>query len=110
MSVMSIVCSNCNYPLGEHYCEHGGDPCYVCNNSTTSKINSHSCPGVDENKETFRPNKRGQFGFFTDPSLKKTPGVVAKIEKDISDWRQWAHNVPGECACGIPTHICTYHK
>lgn len=24
-------------------------------------------------------------------------------------WRAWQHNVPGECACGIPRSACTYH-
>jgi hypothetical protein len=34
------------------------------------------------------------------------------INKDSTkeSWRMWAHNIPGECACGIPTHMCTYHK
>lgn len=31
-------------------------------------------------------------------------------QRNISDWRAWAHNRPGECACGIPREICTYHK
>lgn len=30
--------------------------------------------------------------------------------KDISDWRNWAHNVSGECPCGIVRSICEYHR
>lgn len=29
---------------------------------------------------------------------------------DLSDWRQWTHKVPGECACGIPKSRCDYHR
>lgn len=31
-------------------------------------------------------------------------------EEKNEDWRLWAHNVPGECKCGIPVKMCTYHK
>ena len=41
----------------------------------------------------------------------KTPIVhVAKpVITDISDWRAWAHNVPGNCPCGIARTRCDYH-
>lgn len=29
---------------------------------------------------------------------------------DLSDWRAWAHNQPGECKCGIKKEDCFYHK
>lgn len=31
-------------------------------------------------------------------------------KKDISDWRSWANNYTGECACGIKKTDCDYHK
>lgn len=32
------------------------------------------------------------------------------IVHDISNWRAWAHNMPGECACGIVRSLCIYHR
>jgi hypothetical protein len=36
----------------------------------------------------------------------------ARVEqvKDISDWRAWAHNIPGECKCGMQRSQCDYHR
>lgn len=60
-------------------------------------------------------NDYGQYVDITKEELSSFPvqssSKVEKIEMDISSsWRAWAHNVPGECACGIPRAICTYHK
>lgn len=41
---------------------------------------------------------------------KNTSNKSINSEVDVSDWRSWAHNIPGECACGIKRHMCTYHK
>lgn len=36
---------------------------------------------------------------------------AATIEAlDISNWRAWANNKPGECGCGIKIEMCDYHK
>lgn len=32
------------------------------------------------------------------------------VINDMSDWRAWKHNVPGECVCGIRKEDCFYHK
>lgn len=37
------------------------------------------------------------------------PNKPNKLYNDISDWRAWSHNVPGECACGISKSRCVYH-
>jgi hypothetical protein len=29
---------------------------------------------------------------------------------DLDDWRKWANNRPGECACGILKSLCNYHN
>lgn len=36
--------------------------------------------------------------------------VVQVTTPDVSDWRAWVHNVPGECVCGIPRERCDYHR
>ena len=40
-----------------------------------------------------------------------TPAPIKpqSVVRDMSDWRAWAHNVPGECPCGIPRGRCDYH-
>lgn len=35
---------------------------------------------------------------------------VVLVAKDMSDWRAWAHNKPGDCACGIARAMCSYHR
>jgi hypothetical protein len=41
----------------------------------------------------------------------KSPIVNAAkpVITNISDWRAWAHNVPGNCPCGIARARCEYH-
>lgn len=29
---------------------------------------------------------------------------------DLSDWRTWRSQAPGQCACGMTKSLCTYHK
>lgn len=53
----------------------------------------------------------GRISYWTEPGAKTSPIQKSQPkEVDISDWRAWAHNRPGECACGIPRERCTYHK
>ncbi len=35
---------------------------------------------------------------------------VDKRTTDISDWRAWAHNEPGDCPCGIARSRCEFHR
>jgi hypothetical protein len=57
---------------------------------------------------------RGSQGQFTPISAVATSKVsIARTEPkevDVSDWKTWRHNVPGECVCGIPKERCTYHR
>lgn len=32
------------------------------------------------------------------------------VKPTIDQWQAWAHNHPGDCACGIKREICDYHK
>ena len=40
--------------------------------------------------------------------------LVSKPEEpkpvDLSDWRAWAHNKPGDCPCGIAKANCEFHR
>jgi len=36
--------------------------------------------------------------------------AVNDTPESSSDWRAWAHNIPGECACGIRREACKYHR
>lgn len=36
------------------------------------------------------------------------PFIAAK--PTIDQWQAWAHNQPGDCACGIKKDSCDYHK
>lgn len=40
----------------------------------------------------------------------RTATPMEKPKADLSDWRTWAHNQPGECPCGIHRQQCTYHR
>jgi hypothetical protein len=42
------------------------------------------------------------------PTLRS--GIAPSKEVDISDWKVWRHKAPGECVCGIPKQVCSYHK
>lgn len=35
---------------------------------------------------------------------------ITQQDLDVSDWKNWVHNSPGECPCGISRRDCTYHK
>src|SRR5258707_227012 len=60
---------------------------------------------------TFDATYREGINVRTDasvPNMFTSRGVGAPVKADTS-WRAWQHNVPGECACGIPRSACTYH-
>ena len=46
--------------------------------------------------------------FHSDSNHTRNP--PKKESPDISDWKAWQHNQPGECACGIHRKDCEYHK
>lgn len=53
----------------------------------------------------------GKLSYWKEPG---TTAILIQQPKqkvvDVSDWRAWAHNRPGECACGIPKERCEYHR
>lgn len=44
------------------------------------------------------------------PKSVSVAATEIKSPVDINNWREWRHNIPGECVCGIPRNACTYHK
>ena len=36
--------------------------------------------------------------------------LIPNHKSDISDWKSWAHNKPGDCPCGISRKMCDYHR
>lgn len=36
--------------------------------------------------------------------------VHQTVKPTIDQWQAWAHNQPGDCACGIKKDSCDYHK
>lgn len=38
----------------------------------------------------------------TSPSIKK--------DLDLSDWKNWRSQAPGECPCGMLRQVCEYHR
>ena len=57
---------------------------------------------------------RGKYAYlYTNDHALTIPAPSQKPEvnaKDISDWRAWAHNQAGDCACGIARNMCDYHR
>lgn len=43
-------------------------------------------------------------------SLSTPKAPTAKAETDLSDWRAWRNQAPGECPCGIVKTMCDYHR
>ena len=50
------------------------------------------------------------YTIVADPYKDGTSWPVSLNRPDTDDWRAWAHNVPGECKCGIPIERCDYHR
>ena len=36
--------------------------------------------------------------------------IASSNASGLDDWRKWANNRPGECACGILKSLCNYHN
>jgi hypothetical protein len=54
-----------------------------------------------------------KYGHNYINNVTKTTIVIDDVKErsvDLSDWRTWAHNRPGECKCGVPKNVCDYHR
>ena len=91
------VCLNC----GEGFFFHRGWACNILATNTSFKDVLHW-----QRYETFSMAE----SIFLEDTIKISIKQHTKEKYDISDWRAWAHNVAGDCACGIKKHLCDYHK
>jgi len=48
-------------------------------------------------------------GIKTSPQMELTSSSQPDMT-NLTDWKLWRHNVPGECPCGISRQDCSYHK
>lgn len=49
--------------------------------------------------------------LFLDVGFIQKPNVIPQSKiLDLSDWRTWRSQAPGQCACGMTKSLCTYHK
>lgn len=44
------------------------------------------------------------------PQAKDLSSLPQVQTKDLSDWRAWRNQAPGECPCGIVKTMCDYHR
>lgn len=79
---------------GQCACEHYGAEYLIPPNMARITTNA-VVPNMFTSRGIGAPAALG-----TDPADAKQPDP---------SWRAWQHNVPGECACGIPRSACTYH-
>mgnify|MGYP006935541951 FL=1 len=86
------VCNNC----GEGYFFHIGWSCEPLSNIISFK--------------EIDPKKRYETDsmYYSINILPKQN--VIKIAYDSSNWKAWAHNIEGDCPCGINKKDCNYHK
>lgn len=110
------ICINCN----NSWIFHTG---WKCRHSTSISTAFSKLP---PNERYLTPSMKASllypnFGTISAPMLSmdylgmpriNPPAKVSPTKPitDISDWRAWAHNQPGDCACGINRSQCTYHK
>lgn len=65
---------------------------------------------LSENKRYLTQSMKNSIQGISKPSSTKIVEGASVNVIDVSDWRAWTHNRPGECACGIPKSVCTYHN
>jgi hypothetical protein len=89
------------------------EPCLNCKR-TWAWHAGWCCPGVATLRVRFdlleaseRYLTASMAASLIDVTL--TPPETKPVET-VADWRAWAHNCPGDCACGIRRVDCTYHK
>lgn len=99
-------CLNCGERHGMHYgwscseCLYEYEGCF----STVHPTNRYET-------KSMRNTSKSQLQFFDVVAVVGDSIEIArKPIKDLTDWRAWAHNVEGECPCGIHRQQCDYHK
>lgn len=99
-------CENC----GETYWEHSG---WRCPNSSSPNQTFSNLP-AEHRYETASMKASLPDFYVSAPSPRDFQHVAVKPEEpkpvDLSDWRAWAHNKPGDCPCGIAKANCEFHR
>lgn len=104
--------------------ERAGEECINCNK--TFALHDHwRCPGLSG---PTRYSKLGRYNaYYTHdmtltswgikkssivnaPSISQAVAVQVDLTKDPTHWKAWAHNVKGDCACGINRKDCNFHR
>ena len=92
---------------GEHWGSHEGWACpewsHEHGHSTFKGVPEHQRYLTQSMKDSVPQQSIKQI-------LQEKLGSARPTKTDISDWRAWAHNRPGECGCGIAKVDCIYHK
>jgi len=96
-------CLNC----GEGYFFHKGWACDVAaqNTNFSALKPSHRYETFSMISSIFIETEQVKYDSNQSAAVTNTTNKYT-----ISDWQAWAHNVPGDCACGIKKHLCDYHK
>ncbi len=104
-------CINCNGSWGEHegwMCEN-----YWVEKGYNIKQHDHltffnNCPLAHRYlTQTMVDSMPNNFDNLNQNAVSTT---TLDSRMDISCWKAWAHNRPGDCPCGINRNDCSYHQ
>jgi hypothetical protein len=100
------VCLNCAY----YFDEHNGWACGEWDEFDGEMVfpNSTDFHDLCDNKRYLTQSMKDSIQAPVRVALTIKKNELREI--DIGDWRTWAHNVSGECSCGIKRSQCDYHK
>lgn len=97
-------CMNC----GDYYVNHDGWRCPTSGSECTYYTDLYA----DERYQTqiMVMSKKSVKEIVNEKPVVLAQAVVVEPKVDLSDWRTWAHNRPGDCPCGIARTVCDYHR
>lgn len=104
-------CLNC----GQEWKNHDGWSCshtstFVAFDALDPSDRYLTCSMLDAlAEETMRSFRKD---LPTEPCMEiaAAKAVAEPATKDLTDWRVWAHDAPGDCPCGIRREVCCYHS
>lgn len=78
-------------------------------NGTPNPLNDYISNQTDY---TYYLHIRNAGGYASTIKFFEELSSVTSLTSSIAEdnWRAWAHNVPGECPCGIKRQDCIYHQ
>lgn len=106
-------CENC----GTSYWEHDG---WRCPNSSHRSNHFSNLPSdhryltASMQASIVHPTHKAWSDALRDAFNEAKQELESKPEEpkpvDLTDWRTWAHNKPGDCPCGIAKANCEFHR